>query len=1146
MSNFEFLKNDFPEIHGAATRAEGYLKSDTRSASFYARRGLELSVAWLYDNDGLYRRPYNDSLANLLTQPAFRSNVPQGVQLKADAIRKLGNAAVHSNRRVSDQDAFSCVWELFHVTYWLARTYGRTLPGDLPQTFEPALVPDPEREAKSSVKELQRLEAELHKRDEAARMLEAQITEYRAQDEARRADIAARQAEVAARKTRNQAQTDTHNYNEAQTRALIIDLLLREAGWDPQGENVAEFRVDGLPDTKTGRGRVDYVLWGDDGLPLAVVEAKRTTVDERKGRQQAKGYADALEKRYGRRPLIFYTNGYDTHFWDDTFYPPRQVQGFFTRDELERTIQRREGAKPLAEVETNKDIINRYYQEEAIRRIAERLESRYRTALLVMATGTGKTRTAIALVDVLMRAGWAKRVLFLADRRALVKQAVNAFKRHLPASSPVNLLLEKEAESSRVVVSTYQTMMAQIDGRTPEGERQFSPGHFDLIIVDEAHRSIYQKYAMIFRYFDGLLVGLTATPKDDVDRNTYELFDLQSGLPTYAYELDQAVADDYLVPPNPLDMPTKFLERGIKYGDLSPEEQEAWDELEWRGDGEVPAEIRSADLNKWLFNQDTVDKVLKHLMEHGVKVAGGDRLGKTILFAANHNHAMFVAERFDTNYPHLAGHFARVIDNQEPKAEGLLEAFAKKEGSKDGEPVPHIAVSVDMLDTGVDIPEVVNLVFFKMVRSKTKFFQMLGRGTRLSEDLFAPGEHKAHFNVFDCCRNFEFFNLNPAGVKQRVQEPLSQQLFKRRLELLEYLSNAPDKSEDKFESGGALEVTLLDTLHASVAAMPLENFIVRAARQYVDPFVKRERWNALSSADRANLARHVSGLPTTLEDEDEKAKRFDLLVLNLQLTSAQDAPASARHKNRVIDVAEGLNQPGKQTIPQVKLKLPLIQAVLSEEWWQAAGLERFEEVRLGLRGLVQYLETSKRNPVYSNFEDELGEAREIEVSYLAGGVNIAQYKKRVERYLMQMRNEPPIKKIRKGEPLSSGDVEQLEHLFFESDTVESREAFEAAYGKEEGLARFIRKLVGLDRRAAKEAFGRYLDSKTFTADQIQFVNHIIDHLTKNGFIDPGILYERPYTDLHEEGLEGVFPDEQANALVDIIQELNGATGIAVQ
>ena len=1135
MSNFAFLENDFPEVHLAATRAEGYLKSDTRSASFYARRGLELAVAWLYDNDRLFERPHNSNLSNLLSQAAFRSNVPNGIRLKADAIRRLGNKAVHSNRRVSDQDAFSCVWELFHVTYWLARTYGHGSPGDLPQTFDPALVPNPEREAQSTAKQLRRLEEELQKRDEAARVLEQQIAEYKAQDEARQAD-------VAARKARNQAQPDTHNYNEAQTRELIIDLLLREAGWDPGGENVAEFEVDGLPDTRTGKGFVDYVLWGNDGLPLAVVEAKRTTIDEHKGRQQAKQYADALTTRYGRRPLIFYTNGYSTRFWDDTLYPPRQVQGFFTKDELERVIQRRGGTEPLAEVEINKDIVNRYYQELAIRKITERLEARHRTALLVMATGTGKTRTAIALVDLLMRAGWVKRVLFLADRRALVKQAVNAFKRHLPNSSPVNLLLEKEAKSSRVVVSTYQTMMAQIDGRTPEGERQFGPGHFDLVIVDEAHRSIYKKYGMIFEYFDGLLVGLTATPKDEVDRNTYELFDLQSGLPTYAYELDQAVDDEYLVPPSPLDMPTKFLERGIKYDDLTAEEQEAWDDLEWREDGEVPDEIRSADINKWLFNQDTVDKVLKHLMERGVKVAGGDRLGKTILFAANHNHAMFVAERFDANYPHLAGHFARVIDNQEPKAEGLLEAFAKKEGSKDGEPVPHIAVSVDMLDTGVDIPEVVNLVFFKVVRSKTKFFQMLGRGTRLCEDLFAPGENKAHFNVFDCCRNFEFFDLNPAGAKQSVQEPLSQQLFKRRLELLEYLSNLPDKSEGV----QALEVKLLDTLHACVAAMPLENFIVRAARQYVDPFMSRERWDTLSNADRANLSRHVSGLPTTLEDDDEKAKRFDLLILNLQIASVQDAPSSARHKNRVISIADGLNQPNKQTIPQVKMKLPLIRAVLTEEWWQEAGLERLEELRLGLRDLVQYLETTKRNPVYSNFEDELGEAQEIRVSYLTGGVNIAQYRKRVQQYLEQIRNELPIKKIRKGEPLDGGDIEQLEQLFFESDIVESREAFEAAYGKKENLAQFVRTLVGLDRRTAKEAFGRYLDSKTFTADQIQFVSHIIDHLTKNGFIDPGILYDRPYTDLHEEGLEGVFSSEQANELVDIIQALNKATGVPVQ
>jgi len=492
-------------------------------------------------------------------------------------------------------------------------------------------------------------------------------------------------------------------------------------------------------------------LWDADGKPLGVVEAKAATTSEIAGQQQAKEYADALETKFGIRPVIFYTNGYETRIWDDTFYPPRSIQGFYAKDELRSLISRRASRQALNSAVINEEIVQRYYQSRAIRKIGETFEKGQRHALLVMATGSGKTRTAIALVDLLQKAGWVKRVLFLADRKELVTQATNAFKAHLPGTPVVNLVTEKD-DNARVYVSTYPTMLNLINKVSDQGHRKFGPGYFDLVIIDEAHRSIFNKYKAIFDYFDALLVGLTATPKNEIDRNTYRVFDLEEGNPTDAYSLDEAMADSYLVGPFTINVPLKIPQLGIKYDDLSDEEKEKWDEVEWDDDDGTPTEVSADEVNKYLFNADTIDKMLQTVMTYGLKVEGGDRLGKTIIFARNNKHAEFIVDRFNKIYPEQPGDFARVITYQIKGAEHLIDKFRIKDS------VPHIAVSVDMLDTGIDIPGIVNLVFAKLVRSKTKFWQMLGRGTRLCPDLFGPGQDKKQFIIFDVARNVEYFN----------------------------------------------------------------------------------------------------------------------------------------------------------------------------------------------------------------------------------------------------------------------------------------------------------------------------------------------------------------------------------------------------
>ena len=491
MTNFAFLPNDFKDLSQAASRAEGHILGDPRAACFHARFALEAAVHWLYRHDASLRMPYDNKLGALLHEPTFMNLLPEAVFQKARVIQKVGNIAVHQTKPIESRQAMQVVKELHHLCHWLVRTYAPSasredaawLDDRVPQPLDTdKVVPRAELEA---------LEAKLAAQSEAA------LKQQKERDALDQELQALRQELAALRQAREQV-PDSHDYTEAETRRYLIDLELHRAGWPLDQEQEREYEVTGMPNNK-GIGYVDYVLWGDDGKPLALVEAKKTTVDATVGKQQAKLYADCLEAMHGQRPLIFFTNGYDTWLWDDQAYPPREVAGFYKEDELTRLIRRRDSRKPLDVAAINTDIVERYYQKRAIGSIFEQLKNAQRKALLVMATGTGKTRTAIALVDVLQRANWVKRALFLADRVSLVNQAVNAFKAHLPESSPVNLVTEKDTEG-RVYVCTYPTMMGLIDANlgSDTDEARFGVGHFDLIIIDEAHRSVYQRYRAIF------------------------------------------------------------------------------------------------------------------------------------------------------------------------------------------------------------------------------------------------------------------------------------------------------------------------------------------------------------------------------------------------------------------------------------------------------------------------------------------------------------------------------------------------------------------------------------------------------------------------------------------------------------------------
>jgi type I restriction enzyme, R subunit len=1130
VSHFAFLQREWPAVFEAASKAEAAVQADPRTACFYARRALELAVSWAFKVDSTLKLPYQDNVSALIHEPTFKQVAGDAVTSKARVINTLGNRAVHGPRSIPVEDALVAVRELWHVTYWLARTYARVARPAADLAFDPAKLPRPAPAPKQTAEQLQKLEAALRERDEKLAVVLADRTSLDA-------ELQRLRAEVAEAKNAAVAQPDTHDYSEAETRDYFIDLLLKEAGWPLSEKRDREFEVAGMPNNQ-GKGFVDYVLWGDDGRPLGLVEAKRTRRDPRVGQQQAKLYADCLEKQFGQRPIVFYSNGYEHWLWDEANYPPRAVQGFYKKAELELLIQRRSSRKPLATADINATIVERYYQTRGIRRIAEAFERDHdRKALLVMATGAGKTRTVIALADLLMRSNWAKRVLFLADRVALVNQAVNAFKRHLPDASPVNLVTEKDAEG-RVFVSTYPTMMGLID-ESRDGQRRFGVGHFDLVIIDEAHRSVFQKYRAIFDYFDSLLVGLTATPKDEVDRNTYGLFELEDGVPTDAYSLEEAVRDGFLVPPHAVSVPLKFQREGINYDKLSEEEKDAWDAIEWDEDGNVPQRVEAEAVNKWLFNEDTVDKVLAHLMTKGMKVAGGDRLGKTILFAKNQAHADFIADRFNVNYPHFKGEFARVITFKTEYAQSLIDNFSQKEKA------PHLAISVDMLDTGIDVPEVVNLVFFKLVRSKTKFWQMVGRGTRLCPELFGPGQHKRSFYLFDYCQNLEYFSQNPATTDGSVGASLGTRLFNARLELVGELDKAlalgqcgavkeTSPSYGPPKTPAELRQSVAEILHQETAAMNLDNFVVRPKRRIVEKYAKPEAWAVLTPEALSELSHEVAGLPTELEPEGEEAKRFDLLALNLQLAVLRAEPAFVRLRDTVKGIAGLLEE--KAAIPMVRDQLVLIQDLQTDEWWQDVTVPMIEVVRRRLRDLVKFIEKRQRAPIYTNFEDELGGEIQVELPGFSDGTNYVKFRAKAQAFLRAHQDHAAIVKLRTNKPLSAADLAELERLLVENG-VGGPDAVRKAAEASLGLGLFVRSLVGMDRAAAKEAFSAFQAGKVLSPNQTEFVNLIIDHLTEHGVVDPAMLYESPFTDVTPRGPDELFTSEQVDQLLRVLEEV---------
>ncbi|MCC8120822.1 MAG: DEAD/DEAH box helicase family protein [Oscillospiraceae bacterium] len=666
MTNFDFLTAEpqFAAFAPAAVAAEKILHIDPAACVLNCRRAMEFAVKWMYSADGELVMPYQDTLISLMGAEEFRDIVGPDIYKRMDLIRRMGNAAAHTGRAIAPEQAQLCLENLYVFLDFVACCYATEYT---PGTFDPALW---QRQGEPPADSDPELNLQKLMEENAARKTE--LTARRAQQ---RQDYVPKPLEL----------------SEYKTRKIYIDAMLLDAGWTQGKDWVDEVELPGMPN-KSEVGYADYVLYDDAHRPLALIEAKRTCADVSKGRRQAELYAGLLEKACGRRPVIFLTNGFETRI-DDGVYPERRVAAIYSKRDLEKLFNLRNMQTSLNTIMVDRAIAGRYYQEGAVKAVCDSLSRRRRKALLVMATGSGKTRTVIALCDVLLQHGWVKNILFLADRNSLVTQAKRSFVNLLPDLSVTNLCEEKDNYSAHCVFSTYQTMYHCIDSVQDEAGRLFTCGHFDLVICDEAHRSIYNKYRDIFNYFDAPLVGLTATPKDEIDKNTYEIFELESGVPTYGYELAQAVADGFLVDFLTVETKLKFIEQGITYDELSEADREAYENTFEDENGQLPERISSSALNAWVFNEDTIREVLHILMTHGLRVDYGEKLGKTIIFAKNHHHAEEILRIFHREYPRLTG-YAMVIDNYINYAQSAIDQFG------DGNKLPQIAISVDMLDTG--------------------------------------------------------------------------------------------------------------------------------------------------------------------------------------------------------------------------------------------------------------------------------------------------------------------------------------------------------------------------------------------------------------------------------------------------------------
>lgn len=1101
-SNFAYLldKKGYSEFAQAAVEAEKALAISPASVAIHARKALELGVKFIYSVEPSLTIPYKDNLSALIHNYCFKDMIGLDLFHLIKFIVRLGNVAVHSGSPVKAENAILSLRNLHSFCDWIDYSYSE----DYQQVeFDVNILPKPASESQNK-QQLQKMADALDKKSQSLEELKKLNEDLMNQlQELKQVNIQQRVFRV-------------DEISEAETRNRYIDLALMEAGWRIAGAQVklpncyTEVPVAGMPNN-SGNGYVDYVLYGQDQMPLAVVEAKKTSVDAMAGSYQAKLYADCLGKQYGRRPLIFTTNGFEIFYTNDFRQEARrQISGFLTQDELQLEMERRRTRKPLYHIEIDENITNRPYQKQAVITACEEIENHHRKLLIVQATGTGKTRVSISLVDVLLKHNYVKNILFLADRTALVRQAMRNYVDLLPNLTCCNLTENKEdPQQCRMIFSTYPTIMNAIDSnRLKDGRRLFTPGHFDLIILDEAHRSVYNKYQDIFQYFDGMLLGLTATPKSEIDKDTYGVFDLEKGNPTFAYELEQAVEEGYLVNYTTLEYKDAIMENGVHYDELSEEDKKHFEDTFAEDPTiSVTKKVPNTAVNKWLFNQDTIDNMLKELMDKGLKVSGGDVLGKTIIFARSSLHAKAIVERFNKLFPEYGGEFIKQIDYSIKYADVLLDDF----GTRDK--YPQIAVSVDMLDTGIDVPEILNLVFYKKVKSYAKFWQMIGRGTRLCKNLLGKGQDKDKFLILDFCGNFDYFRVNTNGQDNGKQVGLTERIFNTQVEICRCLQAGEYTQQKEYVD---FRQNLVEMLCHEVICLNDDSFRVKLRRKYVDIYRQMESWQDLDTSKIADIKQNIAPIvPVT--DKDELARRFDYTMYSIILGTLNQTNIN---RFAVMVTTSCQKLAGKYTIPQVAAQRQLIDRIIQDGYWAEADIFAFDQAREALRELMQFLDSEIQSIYYTHFDDEL-----VNISVgepLGGGFGLKPYRERVKSYLHEHEDTLAVYKLRNNKQMTTTDLAVLEKILWQD--LGSKEDYVKTYG-EKPVGMLVRELLGMDQQAVNEAFSEFITDSSLNSRQIDFVKMIISYIVKNGnIVDVKSTFsQQPFTEF-AGGIGNLFRD----------------------
>ncbi|AXN05245.1 DUF4145 domain-containing protein [Vibrio anguillarum] len=1123
--NFEYLRKDWPELAELGAFAEAYAVSDPQSALVKLRCYVEKIVGYLYYELRLPVAP-NASMHDKLISGSFTSIVDKSIADKFHAIRRGGNKAAHDGN-VTQHDAIWLLKESYFIGCWLYIAYGEGKREECPDFTTPENVQGVEESKGEFKRKNRQLQEKLKQNDEVLKQAIKELEDVKQAQLAAQKEAASLKQQVNQAKANNLKQNtlslkNSFDFNEAETRKRLIDAELRSQGWDvalddESTEQVSkEYQVDGQP-TPTGKGYCDYVLWDDNGKPLAVIEAKRTRTDAKAGREQAKLYANALAKQTGQHPVIFYTNGYEIYIWDDAQgYAPRSIFGYYSKDSLQYLIQQRELKQDLNETPIDTKVAGRMYQMESITRICERFSDKHRKALVVQATGTGKTRVSIALAKRLLEAGWAKRILFLCDRKELRKQAGGAFNEYTNEPLYIKGKSKKAAAAkARIVIATYPGMIQNFE--------EYDVGHFDLIIADESHRSIYNKYGELFKYFDALQVGLTATPVEMISRSTSQLFGCDYKMPTANYPLEQAIEEKNLVPFKVVAHTTQFLRDGIKASELS-DEQIA--ELEEQGIDPNTLDFDSELIDKAIFNKDTNRAIIRNLMEKGLKDADNQLPGKSIIFARSIAHADLLADLFHEMYPDLGGNFCRVIHSKYERAEDLIDNFKSTEGREDD---ITIAVSVDMLDTGIDVPECVNLVFAKPIKSKVKFWQMVGRGTRLCENLYGAGLDKKHFLIFDHWGNFEYFKMNPEEDEGSQSKSLPQKVFEAKLILA---VEALKKAEM------AIFADVVQQIKADIDALNDKTIAVREKWQLKAQLSEEKRLMQMAPDTKTRLFEEMAPLmqwkKTTGESE---ALRLDLQFLQLQLTKLQQPSKVEIEAQPILDKVTSLSM----HLNEVRSKASTIKQIQQPSYLSDADYFVVESCRQNLRSIIHLRDKGiapapMATPIIDVREDRgLYQSQEIKTNITT--VDYEIYRQEVEKTLSPLfESNEVLQKIRSGQTVTEADLATLSALVHtQNPNVDLQTLKEFFPESSAGLDQILRTIVGMDAQQIEKEFTTFVQQvhTHLNARQQRFIGMLKNHLCRYGSVDIEQLYDAPFNQIDDAGLDGVFPNP---AQADVVEQ----------